>query len=157
MNNVWCLVSMYFLRTHIYEHRVLTNLTFKFSLFRISVSPTYYKKNLHFHRTVNNYVVFHVLSAYSSFLTEDVIELKKNLTIASSGTYKKYERWRRCVSVADGAVGFALGALFVKRNFKEDSYKVVSTLSFEITGTNYSSNCSNCTKTLSNLTSVTLI
>ena len=75
---------------------------------------------------MNNYVVFHVLSAYSSFLTEDVIELRKNLTIASTGTYKKYERWRHCVSVTDSAIGFALGALFVKSSFKEDSYKVVS-------------------------------
>lgn len=72
--------------------------------------------------TVNNYVVFHLLSTYSSFITEDILELRKNLTIAMRGTYKKLERWKRCVSVTDSAIGMALGALFVKESFTHDSY-----------------------------------
>ena len=79
--------------------------------------------------------MFHILKAYSSFLTEDIIALRKNLTIASRGTYKKLERWERCVSVTDGAVGFALGSLFVKKSFKDDSHDVVcnSVVSFIVT------------------------
>ena len=71
-------------------------------------------------------MVFNLLDTYASFLTEDIIALRKNLTLAARGTYKKLERWKRCVSASESAVGMGLGALFVKRTFSDDSYKVVS-------------------------------
>lgn len=35
-------------------------------------------------------------------------------------------RWKLCVSDTDSALGFALGAMFVKATFAEDSKKIVS-------------------------------
>jgi len=71
-------------------------------------------------------VVFNLLDTYSSFLTEDIIALRKNLTLAARGTYKKLERWKRCTSAAESAVGMAVGALFVNKTFSDNSYTVVS-------------------------------
>lgn len=36
-------------------------------------------------------------------------------------------RWKLCVSDTDSALGFALGAMFVKATFAEDSKAIVST------------------------------
>lgn len=35
-------------------------------------------------------------------------------------------RWKLCVSDTDSALGFALGAMFVKATFAEDSKAIVS-------------------------------
>lgn len=37
------------------------------------------------------------------------------------------QRWKLCVSDTDSALGFALGAMFVKATFAEDSKAIVST------------------------------
>lgn len=66
-------------------------------------------------------VVFKLLRYYASFLTEDVIALRKNFTIAEQGAYKKLDRWKRCVSATDSSIGMAAGALFSKKAFGADS------------------------------------
>ncbi len=45
-----------------------------------------------------------------------------------TGTKEQQPRWRRCVSATDGAVGEALGAEYVKKNFTPEAQKRMSEL-----------------------------
>lgn len=45
-----------------------------------------------------------------------------------TGTKEQQPRWRRCVAATDGAVGEALGAEFVKKNFTPEAQKRMSLL-----------------------------
>ncbi|XP_061189533.1 endothelin-converting enzyme homolog isoform X2 [Saccostrea echinata] len=72
-------------------------------------------------RTLHNYLLWHVVSSLTSYLSKPFRNAKKILTEALSGTTGGEELWRYCITDTDGVVGMALGAMFVREAFKGDS------------------------------------
>lgn len=70
---------------------------------------------------IKNHALLHVAAAYADLLTDDIILLKKNLSIAKFGVYEKLPRWKRCLSATDSGLGMALGGMFVKKAFAQKS------------------------------------
>nr|XP_022340096.1 endothelin-converting enzyme homolog isoform X2 [Crassostrea virginica] len=72
-------------------------------------------------RTLHNYLLWHVVSSLTSYLSKPFRNAKKILTEALSGTTGGEDLWRYCITDTDDVVGMALGAMFVREAFKGDS------------------------------------
>ncbi|XP_077998021.1 neprilysin-1-like [Glandiceps talaboti] len=72
-------------------------------------------------RTIANYVIWDFISKNVAYLSEEFRTVRQNFRKAMFGEKTERERWRQCVSQTTGALGMAVGALFVKDNFNEDS------------------------------------
>ncbi|XP_071145795.1 endothelin-converting enzyme homolog isoform X1 [Mytilus edulis] len=68
-------------------------------------------------RTVQNYLVVHVIKTMANYLSRPFRDARKILTEALSGVTGGDELWRYCISDTDSVLGFALGAMFVKEAF----------------------------------------
>ena len=67
-----------------------------------------------------------LISSLVPYLSDEFLDARKDLDIALYGTHIKLPRWQRCVKMTDSAIGFAIGALFVKEKFPGKSKQVVS-------------------------------
>ncbi|XP_048752653.1 endothelin-converting enzyme homolog isoform X3 [Ostrea edulis] len=72
-------------------------------------------------RTLQNYLLWHIVSSLTSYLSKPFRNAKKILTEALSGTTGGEELWRYCITDTDGVVGMALGAMFVREAFQGES------------------------------------
>ncbi|KAK3105380.1 hypothetical protein FSP39_023788 [Pinctada imbricata] len=72
-------------------------------------------------RTLYNYILWHVVSAMTPYLSKPFRNARKVLTEALSGTTGGEELWRYCITDTDGVLGLALGAMFVREAFNGDS------------------------------------
>lgn len=72
-------------------------------------------------RTLQNYMMWHVVKAMTPYLTNEFTDARNILTEALSGTTGGEELWRHCITDTDQVLGFALGSLFVREVFKGDS------------------------------------
>lgn len=72
-------------------------------------------------RTVQNYLIVHVIKTMANYLSRPFRDARKILTEALSGVSGGDELWRYCISDTDSVLGFALGAMFVKEAFNGDS------------------------------------
>ncbi|XP_060561809.1 endothelin-converting enzyme homolog isoform X3 [Ruditapes philippinarum] len=72
-------------------------------------------------RTLQNYMMWHVVKAMTPYLTNDFTDARNILTEAISGTTGGEELWRHCITDTDQVLGFALGSLFVQEVFKGNS------------------------------------
>ncbi|XP_057304253.1 endothelin-converting enzyme homolog [Hydractinia symbiolongicarpus] len=70
---------------------------------------------------IKNHALLHVAAAYADLLTDDIILMQKNLSIAKFGVYEKLPRWKRCLFATDNGLGMALGGMFVKKAFAQKS------------------------------------
>ena len=77
-------------------------------------------------RALFGYIQWRVISSFVSYLTDEFLDAGKDLETALYGTVIKSPRWQTCVRLTDSAIGFAMGALFVKDRFAGNSRKVVS-------------------------------
>ncbi|XP_071388086.1 endothelin-converting enzyme 1 isoform X2 [Centroberyx affinis] len=76
---------------------------------------------------LNNYMIMKVVRKMVSILDERFQDAEQRFLEVMYGTKKSCTpRWKLCVSDTDSALGFALGALFVKATFAEDSKTIVS-------------------------------
>ncbi|XP_069775199.1 endothelin-converting enzyme 1 isoform X2 [Narcine bancroftii] len=74
---------------------------------------------------LNNYMIWNVVMKTAECLDHRFQEAEEKLIMAVSGTKKTCNtRWKMCVSDTDEALGFSLGALFVKATFAEDSKQI---------------------------------
>lgn len=71
--------------------------------------------------TLNNYILWQLISGYKSALSREYREMDRVLRKALTGASNPEERWRQCVSDTDNVLGFALGAMFVNKTFDGDS------------------------------------
>ncbi|XP_036415962.1 endothelin-converting enzyme 1 isoform X2 [Colossoma macropomum] len=77
--------------------------------------------------TLNNYMMMKVVRKMVSILDHRFQDAEQRFLEVMYGTKKSCTpRWKLCVSDTDSALGFALGALFVKATFAEDSKAFVS-------------------------------
>uniref|UniRef100_A0A8C1X592 Endothelin-converting enzyme 1 n=1 Tax=Cyprinus carpio TaxID=7962 RepID=A0A8C1X592_CYPCA len=79
---------------------------------------------------LNNYMIMKVVRKMVSILDQRFQDAEQHFLEVMYGTKKSCTpRWKLCVSDTDSALGFALGALFVKSTFSEDSKAFVNMVS----------------------------
>uniref|UniRef100_A0A671MTK6 Endothelin-converting enzyme 1 n=1 Tax=Sinocyclocheilus anshuiensis TaxID=1608454 RepID=A0A671MTK6_9TELE len=82
---------------------------------------------------LNNYMIMKVVWKMVSILDQRFQDAEQRFLEVMYGTKKSCTpRWKLCVSDTDSALGFALGALFVKATFSEDSKAFVEDMVSEI-------------------------
>ncbi len=101
----------------------------------LNVSPTEYFKGVDAVvaktdlETMKAYMRWHVVNAAAAHLPRAFVEA--NFAFygqALNGQQALAQRWKRCVQMADGALGDALGKLFVERVFGGDSKTIASSM-----------------------------
>uniref|UniRef100_A0A673JVN8 Endothelin-converting enzyme 1 n=1 Tax=Sinocyclocheilus rhinocerous TaxID=307959 RepID=A0A673JVN8_9TELE len=82
---------------------------------------------------LNNYMIMKVVRKMVSILDQRFQDAEQRFLEVMYGTKKSCTpRWKLCASDTDSALGFALGALFVKATFSEDSKAFVEDMVSEI-------------------------
>ncbi|XP_025059500.1 endothelin-converting enzyme 1 isoform X5 [Alligator sinensis] len=82
---------------------------------------------------LNNYMIWNLVRKTSSFLDQRFQDAEEKFMEVMYGTKKTcLPRWKFCVSDTDNNLGFALGAMFVKATFAEDSKKIAEEMITEI-------------------------
>ena len=72
--------------------------------------------------TWKQYMTFKLLHAYADELSRPFVDAKFNFTgRVLQGQEENRPRWKRAVSATDGALGEALGKLYVERNFRPEA------------------------------------
>ena len=61
------------------------------------------------------YLRWHLLNSYASYLSDPFVQEHFLMTASLSGTKKLIARWQRVVSTENGALGFAIGKLYVEK------------------------------------------
>ncbi|KAL3978613.1 hypothetical protein ACER0C_019675 [Sarotherodon galilaeus] len=82
---------------------------------------------------LNNYMMMKVVRKMASILDQKFQDAEQRFLEVMYGTKKSCTpRWKVCVSDTDSALGFALGAMFVKATFAEDSKPIAENMVTEI-------------------------
>lgn len=82
---------------------------------------------------LNNYMIMKVVRKMVSILDQRFQDAEQHFLEVMYGTKKSCTpRWKLCVSDTDSALGFALGAMFVKVTFTEDSKTIAENMVGEI-------------------------
>ncbi|XP_036386960.1 endothelin-converting enzyme 1 isoform X2 [Megalops cyprinoides] len=82
---------------------------------------------------LNSYMIMKVVRKMVSILDQRFQDAEQRFFEVMYGTKKSCTpRWKLCVSDTDSALGFALGALFVKATFTEDSKAIAEDMVSEI-------------------------
>lgn len=71
------------------------------------------------------YLRWHLLSGYASYLSTPFVDQNFKMASQLSGTKRLLPRWQRVVDTENGALGFAIGKLYVERYFSPASKKEV--------------------------------
>lgn len=71
------------------------------------------------------YLRWHLIDDYASYLSEPFVAQNFKMATALSGTEKILPRWKRVVNTESGALGFAIGKLYVERYFPARSKQEV--------------------------------
>eukprot|EP01083_Nonionella_stella_P074378 201765_1 len=76
------------------------------------------------HTAIANYFRFHLLSSFVPHLSKKYRDVALLFKKALSGVAVDQARWKTCISRAAGVAGFAVGKLFVDKEFSPDSRTV---------------------------------
>jgi len=79
-----------------------------------------------FRRILNNYLVWQTVRSLTACLSKPFRDAYKGLRKALLGSEGHEEQWRYCVSDVNNAMGFAIGAMFVREVFHGKSKPMVS-------------------------------
>lgn len=67
------------------------------------------------------YLRWHLIDSFASYLSQPFVDQNFKMVSALSGTEKILPRWKRVVTTENGALGFAIGKLYVDKYFPESS------------------------------------
>ncbi|XP_063660605.1 endothelin-converting enzyme 1 isoform X6 [Pan troglodytes] len=82
---------------------------------------------------LNNYMIWNLVRKTSSFLDQRFQDADEKFMEVMYGTKKTcLPRWKFCVSDTENNLGFALGPMFVKATFAEDSKSIATEIILEI-------------------------
>uniref|UniRef100_A0A8U7P4J0 Endothelin-converting enzyme 1 n=1 Tax=Corvus moneduloides TaxID=1196302 RepID=A0A8U7P4J0_CORMO len=82
---------------------------------------------------LNNYMIWNLVRKTSPLLDQRFRDAEEKFMEVMYGTKKScLPRWKFCISDTDNNLGFALGAMFVKATFAEDSKQVAEEMIAEI-------------------------
>lgn len=82
-----------------------------------------YKNTSRGRQTLDSYMKWHIIKSTRNALSKPYRDAGKILEKALLGKEGHSERWRECVTDTDTALGFALGAMFVRKVFHGESKK----------------------------------
>ncbi|KTD33805.1 metallopeptidase PepO, peptidase, M13 family [Legionella nautarum] len=67
------------------------------------------------------YLRWHLIDAFASYLSKPFVDQNFKMVSSLTGTKKLLPRWKRVVSTENGALGFAIGKLYVEKYFPPES------------------------------------
>lgn len=67
------------------------------------------------------YLRWHLIDAYAAYLSQPFVDQDFHMNSILSGTKKLLPRWKRVVNTENGALGFAIGKLYVENYFPPES------------------------------------
>lgn len=120
---------------HMMDRQQLNQLTPNFSWPKYLTAmgqPTIKRLNLampEFFKTVNEqlkavsledwktYLTWHLIDGYASYLSKPFVDQNFSMVSTLTGTKKLLPRWKRVVNTENGALGFAIGKMYVDRYF----------------------------------------
>ena len=73
--------------------------------------------------SIKDYLIFHLVDSAASYLSDDFRKAEFEMNSVISGAEQDKPRWKRALAVPNRALGEALGQLYVKKYFPEDSKK----------------------------------
>ncbi|XP_031827062.2 M13 family metallopeptidase neprilysin 2 isoform X1 [Nomia melanderi] len=74
-------------------------------------------------RVQANYVMWRAAASSVSYLTEDIRKRQLQYSTALSGRTEREARWKECIDTVSGSLAISVGALYVRKYFKEDAKK----------------------------------
>jgi len=72
-------------------------------------------------RTIANYMMWRIHAFSSFFLTEELRKRQLVYSTAVSGKQEQEPRWKECIDITSGSLSIAVGALYVRKYFRQDS------------------------------------
>lgn len=69
------------------------------------------------------YLRWHVIDSFASYLSKPFVDQNFKMATVLTGTEKILPRWKRVVSTEQGALGFAIGKMYVDKYFSADARK----------------------------------
>lgn len=72
-------------------------------------------------RTIANYMMWRITAFSSFFMTEELRKRQLQYSTAVSGKQEQEPRWKECIDISSGSLSIAVGALYVRKYFREDS------------------------------------
>lgn len=72
-----------------------------------------------------DYLRWHLIDGYASYLSQPFVDQDFKMAQAIAGTEKLLPRWKRVVNTESGALGFAIGKMYVEQYFPEQSKQQV--------------------------------
>lgn len=74
---------------------------------------------------IKTYLRWHLIDAFASYLSKPFVDQNFKMVSALNGAEKILPRWKRVVSTENGALGFAIGKMYVDKYFPPESKKQV--------------------------------
>lgn len=74
-------------------------------------------------RTIANYLMWRMAAFSSYFLTDTLRDRQLIYSMAVSGKQEQEPRWKECIDITSGSLPISVGALYVRKFFKEESKK----------------------------------
>jgi putative endopeptidase len=71
------------------------------------------------------YLRWHLIDAYASYLSTPFVDQNFKMASALTGSEKLLPRWKRVVNTENGALGFAIGKMYVEKYFSPESKQKV--------------------------------
>jgi putative endopeptidase len=71
------------------------------------------------------YLRWQLLNSFASYLSKPFVDQNFKMVTALSGAEKILPRWKRVVNTENGALGFAIGKMYVEQQFSQASKEVV--------------------------------
>lgn len=75
---------------------------------------------------VQDYLIFHLVQAIPGYLPQSFADAAMAINKVEFGISDLPPRWKRCISKAESAFGFAVSALYVEEHFPPESKAQVS-------------------------------
>ncbi|CAG0895469.1 unnamed protein product [Darwinula stevensoni] len=72
-------------------------------------------------RVMANYAIWRIVAASAAFLTEDAREIQLEFSSKLTGQSERQPRWKECMGIVLSSFANALGAMYVRRFFREDA------------------------------------
>ncbi|KAK9304003.1 hypothetical protein QLX08_004498 [Tetragonisca angustula] len=74
-------------------------------------------------RVQANYVMWRAAASSVSYLTDEIRKRQLQYSTALSGKTEREPRWKECIDTVSGSLAISVGALYVRKYFKEDAKK----------------------------------
>lgn len=74
-------------------------------------------------RVQANYVMWRAAASSVSYLSEGIRKRQLQYSTTLSGRTEREPRWKECIDTVSGSLGISVGAMYVRKYFKEDAKK----------------------------------